>query len=244
MENDKDKLNRKLKRTIFIMTFSMYFFRMFAPLFLVGVILLIAGIFRKEFLLIGAVFLVLDAVLSVLMMIRMYRIQSRHPEFEKVRKALAGGDFIGDMDKLDREWAGSGFYSARVDGYRDDAMKCSTVGEAFEVYKKHCLYVVTGEETYIFTAGPDKKYFMDGGRYYVISFDRMREIHDDVECHMYFDLLFDPDKMSGPKTTISTENCIDEVSNLESYLNSVEEFLKDKDLMSVPLEKTNIGTDE
>ena len=220
MEIDKDKLNRKMKRTIFIMTFFMYFFRMFAPLFLVGVVLLIAGIFRKEFLLIGAVFLVLDAVLSVLMMIRMYRIQSRHPEFEKE------------------------FYSARVDGYRDDAMKCSTVGDAFEVYKKHCLYVVTGEETYTFTAGPDKKYFMDGGRYYVISFDRMREIHDDVECHMYFDLLFDPDKMSGPKTTISTENCIDEVSNLESYLRSVEEFLKDKDLMSIPLEKTNIGTDE
>ena len=171
MENDKDKLNRKMKRTIFMMTFFMYFFRMFAPLFLVGVVLLIAGIFRKEFLLIGAVFLVLDAVLSVLMMIRMYRIQSRHAEFERVRKALAG--------------------------------ECSTVGEAFEVYKKHCLYVVTGEETYTFTAGPDKKYFMDGGRYYVISFDRMREINDDVECHMYFDLLFDPSMTFLPETELS-----------------------------------------
>lgn len=40
---------------------------------------------------------------------------------------------------------------------------------------------MSGQETYKVTLGLDKKYFMDGVKYSVISFDRMRIIDDDVE---------------------------------------------------------------
>ena len=70
----------------------------------------------------------------------------------------------------------------------------------------------------------------------------MREINDDIECHMYFDLLYDPEEIHLPKTTFSSEGLAS--TEVEGFFKTVEEFLIKNDLMNVPVGKTNIGTDE
>lgn len=239
---NNERFNKRLNKILYVTMFTSYFFHMFAPLFWLGIAFLIAGIFVRVLLIVGVIFLLLDAVLSVLFIFRFKRMHSDHPEFERFRKAFNEGDPAGGLDKLTAEWAGDGFYTARIEGFREEAGSCKTVGEAFKTYKKHCLAIVTGRETFLVNLGLENNYFEDGGRYYVISFDRMREINDDIECHMYFDLLYDPEEIHLPKTTFSSEGLAS--TEVEGFFKTVEEFLIKNDLMNVPVGKTNIGTDE
>lgn len=237
---DNDKMNKMLKRHLIMTMFCTYFFRIFGPLFLIGITLVFVGFYKQEFFYVGGILLLTDFILSVILMIRFFRMHSEHPEFERIRQAFNEGTPADEMQKLTSEWAGDGFYRARVNVYREEASECKTVGEAFETYRKHCLAVVTGKEVFQFKTGLDKHYFFDGAKYFVISFDRMRIVGDDVEVHMYFDLLYDPEKFKTTKIRISS----DDYEMAEEFFDNLEEYLKDKGLMDIPVEDTNIGTDE
>ena len=237
-----DKLNKKMGRILFFSMFSSYFFHMFAPLFWIGIALSIAGIFYRPLLIVGGIFLLLDLILTVFFMNRFKKMHSDHPEFERLRNAFNEGTVGDELNKLTDEWGGRGFYAARIGILKENAASCKTVGEAFDVYEKHCLAVVTGLETYLVNLGADEKYFADDGRYYVISFDRMREINDDIECHMYFDLLYDPEKVDLPEKSFSSEGI--ESQNVKEFFETVREYLKENNLFDMPVGKMNIGTDE
>ena len=234
--------NKRMSRVIFLTVFSSYFFRLFGPLFWLGAAFMIAGIFVRGFLILGGALWLLDLILSLSFMYRFMRMQSEHPEFERLRKAFVNGTPADEMDKLTGEWGGYGFYEARVEGYREEGSSCKTVGEAFETYKKHCLAIVTGQETYIVKLGLVKKYFADDGRYNVISFDRTRIVSDDVECHMYFDLLYGPDEIKLPDKTFSSEDFAS--PDIERFFDLVGDYLRENNLMNMAVAKTNIGTDE
>ena len=237
---DNEKMNKMLKRHLVITMFCTYFFRMFGPLFLIGATLIFVGFYKQEFFYVGGILLLTDVILSVFMMVRFFHMQSEHPEFERLRQAFNEGRPADELEKMTGEWAGNGFYSARIGVFREEASTAKTVGEAFEIYKKHCMAVVTGRETFIVRIGLDRSYFEDGERHFVISFDRMSIVNDDVEVHMYFDLLYDPDEFKTTKIKFYSADYDD----VEEFFDNVQEYLKDKGLMDVSVEKTNIGTDE
>ena len=237
-----EKFYKKMSRVMHVTLFLTYFCRFFFPLFVLGTGFVIAGFFKTECFYIGGIILVIDALLSLTLMLRMLKIQSDHPEFERFRQAMSGGDAYRELNELTDEWTtGEGFYSKRVDVLKKEAEECKTVRDAYELYKKHCEAIVIPSEEYRVTIGPERKYFADGEKYFVISFDRMREILDDVECHFYYDLLYDPSKKGClHKTSFST---CDFESRYE-FFDAVEEYLVKNDLMDLPIDKTNIGTDE
>lgn len=237
---DNEKMNKMLKRHLIVTMFCTYFFRLFGPLFLIGATLIFVGFYKQEFFYVGGILLLTDLILSGFMMVRFFRMQSEHPEFERLRQAFNEGRPADELEKMTGEWAGNGFYTARIDVFREEASACKTIGEAFEIYKKHCMAIVTGQEVFNVKIGLDRSYFEDGERYFVISFDRMRIVNDDVEVHMYFDLLYDPDEFKSTKIKISSVDYDD----VEEFFDNVREYLKDKGLMDVAVEKTNIGTDE
>ena len=240
--NNNDRFNKHMSKILFVSVFSSYFFHLFGPLFWIGLALVIAGIFFRPLLIVGGIFWILDLILTLFFMYRMKRMHSDHPEFDRLRQSFVNGNPAEELDKMTHEWAGDGFYTARIERFREDASSCKTVGEAFSTYKMHCLAIVTGQETYKVTLGLDKKYFMDGAKYGVISFDRMRIIDDDVECHMYCDLLYDPNELKLTKTSFSSEGM--DSGEVQGFFDSVEKYLKANDLLDIPVARTNIGTDE
>ena len=241
MDNDEmKKMNRKMKIYLYLTMFWMYYTKILAPVFILGLIALIVGIFKREFLFAGAVLLVGNVFLALILTVRFFRMHSEHPEFERFRKAVVDGVPAEEIDKMTDEWEGNDFYTARIENYRHEGNECKTIGEAFATYKKHCRAVVTGQETFIVSLALDKKYFFDSGKYYVISFDRMRIINDDVEVHMYFDLLYDPDAMKNTKIRFCTED----YENLDEFFDNVEDYLKTANLMDMAIDQVNIGTDE
>ena len=234
-----DKMNKRLKRTVRITWFCSFFFHMFFPLCALGVIFLIAGIFMHVFAVVGGIILLLDAVLSFLLMLRTLKMHSKHPEFEKFRQAMEGADPYGDLENLTDEWGGDGFYEARVNEIKEEASSCKTVREVYEVYKKHCLAITTRTEDFVVTISKET-YFEDRQKHFVISFGREREINDDIICHLYMDILYDPDadiKGKGElRRSVFTSN--------EKFFNAVEAHLEENDLMDLPAANINIGTDE
>ena len=241
MDNEQmKKMNRKMKTYLYLTMFWMYYTKILAPVFILGLIALIVGIFKREFLFAGAVLLVGNVFLALILTVRFFRMHSEHPEFERFRKAVVDGVPAEEIDKMTDEWGGNDFYTARIENYRHEGNECKTIGEAFATYKKHCQAVVTGQETFTVSLALDKKYFNDGNKYYVVSFDRMRIINDDVEVHMYFDLLYDPDSMKHTKIRFCTEDYDD----LDEFFDNVEDYLKTTDLWDISISKSNIGTDE
>ena len=240
--NNNDRFNKHMSKILFVSVFSSYFFHLFGPLFWIGLALMIAGIFFRPLLIVGGIFWILDLILTLLFIFRMKRMHSDHPEFDRLRQSWANGNPAEELDKMTHEWAGNGFYTARIERFREEASSCKTIGEAFATYKMHCLAIVTGQETYNVTLGLDKKYFMDDEEYSVISFDRMRIIDDDIECHMYFDLLYDPNDLKLMKTSFTSEGM--DNGEVSEFFDSVEKYLKANDLLEIPVAKTNIGTDE
>ena len=240
MQDDfNEKMNRKLKRTVWTTMFVSLFFHMFFPLFALGVILLIAGLFIHVLAVAGIVVLLLDAVLSILLTVRTMKRHSNHPEFEKFRQAMNGENPYGDLNNLTDEWGGNGFYEARINEIKDEALSCKTVREVFEVYKKHCLAITTRTEDFVVTISKET-YYKDNQKHFVISFSREREINDDIICHLYTDILFDPDapiKGKGEfRRSVFTSN--------DKFFDAVENHLEENGLMDLSSEQINVGTDE
>ena len=73
--------------------------------------------------------------------------------------------------------------------------------------------------------------------HYVISFDRMREINDDIEQHMYMDILFEPDRFES-----SIEKSFEsDVDGDAAFVETVGTCLESNELMDLPDDDINVG---
>ena len=240
-EKFDEKMKRKLNRTLNVTLFFTYFLHMFFPLVLIGVVLILVGLFTNKILCaIGIGFFALDAILSFSFIRRFRRMQSQNPEFERFRQAMNGENPFQDLNTLTDEWGGNGLYAARVETIKEEAESCKTVKDMYEIYKKYCMSLGVPTEEFIVTVNTEV-YFMDEQKHFVISFVRQREINDDVLCNLYMDLLYEPGTKSLMlnKTFRSSES-----ESTEDFFNKVDEFLDTHELLDLPLEQTNIGTDE
>ena len=83
-----------------------------------------------------------------------------------------------------------------------------------------------------------EKYFFDDQMHYVISFDRMREINDDIEQHMYMDILFEPDRFES-SIEKSFENDVD--GDAAAFFETVGTYLESNELMDLTVDDINVG---
>lgn len=238
-DNFNDKMNRRLKRTVFVTAFFSFFLHFFFPLVVLGIILLMLGIFIKTLAVAGIIVLAADAVLSLILVIRMLNKQSKHKEFERFRQIMQGEDPYGELGSLTDEWSGKGFYRANIELITEEESGCKTVREVFEVYKKFCIESTARNEDFGVTIR-NEIYFEDDKEHFVISFDRIREINDDDMCHLYTDLLYPKDL----KPDINTEMYRSDFTSNEKFFDAVEKYLTDNGLIDLQVEKINIGTDE
>ena len=74
--------------------------------------------------------------------------------------------------------------------------------------------------------------------HYVISFDRMREINDDIEQHMYMDILFEPDRFES-SIEKSFESDVD--GDSAEFFEAVGTYLESNELMDLPVDDINVG---
>ena len=74
--------------------------------------------------------------------------------------------------------------------------------------------------------------------HYVISFDRMREINDDIEKHMYMDILFEPDRFES-SIEKSFESDVD--GDAAAFFETVGTYLESNELMALPVDDINVG---
>ena len=240
MNEPDEKMQKKMNKLLRVTLFTSFFFHMFFPLVLIGVICLVIGLFKPVFLAVGGIFLVLDAVLSLAAILHFNKMQSKNPEYERFRQAMTGANPYEGLNKLTDEWAGEEFFRARLELYSEEAQCCKTVREAFSVYKEHAGSFL-GPHLFFEVSVKTEEYFRDGKKHFVISFDRQREVNDDVIVHMWFDLLYEPGTVS--ETLNETIRCEDYLK-IDDYFSKVEAFLEANDLMNLPVKETDIGTDE
>ncbi|MCR5047471.1 MAG: hypothetical protein K6A37_00735 [Saccharofermentans sp.] len=238
-DNFNDKMNRKLKRTVFKAVFFSYFFSFFFPLLALAIVLLIIGIFKKTFAIIGVIILAAVAVLSLIMAVRMLTRESKHKEFEQFRKVMNGENPFGELESLTDEWGGRGLYTEHIEIITEEGSECKTVREVFEVYKKYCLEFTTRHEDFCVYVR-NETYFGDDEKHFVISFDRMREFNDDLLCHLCMDVLYP----EGFREGINTEMYRSDFTSNEKFFDAVEKYLTDNGLIDLQVDKINIGTDE
>ena len=74
--------------------------------------------------------------------------------------------------------------------------------------------------------------------HYVISFDRMREFNDDLQKHLYMDILFAPDRFD--KKVEETFEGQGGTDNTE-FFDKVREHLESNGLMELEIEDINVG---
>lgn len=241
MNGSDDKMNKKMNRILRLTLFCSYYFHFFAPLVLIGVICTVIGFFKHQFFIAAGIVFILDFVLSLMMIIRFSRMQSDNPEYEKFRQAMSGNNPYEALNKLTNDWSGMGeeFFRARIDMYTAEAQNRSTVREAFSLYKEHGGSVINDRLFFEFTVSTDV--YRDGQRHFVISFDRQREINDDVIVHLWYDLLFDPDTADD---SLSENILCENIDEVDDYFAKVEAFLEQNGLMDLPVKKFDIGTDE
>ena len=72
----------------------------------------------------------------------------------------------------------------------------------------------------------------------MISFDRMREINDDIEQHMYMDILFEPDRFESSIEKLF-ENGVD--GDSAEFFETVGTYLESNELMDLPVDDINVG---
>jgi len=95
---------RRYPKGLFIMGFITNLLLRFVWLFVPGVILLIAGIFIRPCLYLGALVLLLDVIVSLTEQIRLRRTflkESDHPDFRSFQEALSAG---GDWKENIQDW--------------------------------------------------------------------------------------------------------------------------------------------
>ena len=240
MNEPDEKMQKKMNKLLRVTLFTSFFFHMFFPLVLIGVICLVIGLFKPVFLAVGGIFLVLDAVLSLAAILRFYKMQSKNPEFERFREAMAGANPYEDLNKLTDEWAGEEFFRARLELFSEEADTVESVKQAFELYKEHAGSFLNDNLFFEFSVKTEVHY-RDNKEHFVITFDRQREVNDDVIVHMWYDLIYAPGTRSETlNETIRCENHLE----IDDYFSKVEAFLEENDLMNLPVKETDIGTDE
>ena len=220
-----------------LIIFAGYFFRSFIFLFLGAVVFLIVGIFRRECLIIGVALLVIDFVISIYFAIKTSRLQGSYEMFNMIVQAArsedSNGESINVMGKPDKE----DLYSEKAHELRHEASEAKTVREVFELYKKDIASMALTDETYTVYIKKEK-YFFDDQMHYVISFDRMREINDDIEQHMYMDILFAPDRFDS-KIETTFEGKAD--GGKDEFFGQAGQYLESNELMELAIEDINVG---
>ncbi|MCR5049097.1 MAG: hypothetical protein K6A37_09090 [Saccharofermentans sp.] len=241
MNGSDDKMNKKMNRILRLTLFCSYYFHFFAPLVLIGVICTVIGFFKHQFFIAAGIVFILDFVLSLMMIIRFSRMQSDNPEYEKFRQAMSGNNPYESLNKLTGEWSGTGeeFFRSRVKMFTEEAENAESVREAFNLYKEHAGSVINNNLMFEFSVST--YVYQDGQNHFVISFDRQREINDDVIVHLWYDLLFDPDTADD---SLSENILCENIDEVDDYFAKVEAFLEQNGLMDLPVKKYDIGTDE
>lgn len=233
-EENKPKISKWKFRALLFVTF---FLRSFFPLFLLSLVCLIIGIFIKEFLIIGTVLLAIDLIVSLYFTIRASMLKGSHEMFNMIVQAANGEDPYGDLDKITKEWENEDYYSEKANDLRGEANSCKTVSEVFELYKKEIANLAFSGEVYTVYIKKEK-YFFDDQMHYVISFDRMREVNDDIEQHLYMDILFSPDRFDK-KIEETFEGHGGE--DTTEFFEKVREYLESNGLMELAIEDINVG---
>ena len=236
---DQDKKRPEISRKKFLLTlFVTYFFRSFIFLIVPGVACLLIGIFKWQFLIAGGALLLLDLILSLFCVIKTGRMKGSLNMFNMIVQAAA------DEAAKEGSYSNSGHFSDEEDLYseralelRHEAAEAKTVREVFELYKKDIADMALTDETYTVYIKKEK-YFFDEQMHYVISFDRMREINDDMEHHMYMDILYERDKFDGRINELF--EC-DPEGDKPAFFEKVGSFLESNELMDLPAEDINVG---
>lgn len=220
-----------------LILFAVYFFRSFIFLFIISVVFLIVGIFRRECLIIGAVLLAIDFIISIYFAIRTSRMQGSHEMFNMILKAARNEGSSGNLDGFTNKENKEDLYSEKAHELRHEASEAKTVREVFELYKKDIASLALTDETYTVYVKKEK-YFFDDQMHYVISFDRMREINDDIEQHLYMDILFAPDKFDS-----RIENTFEGKSDggTAEFFEQVGQYLESNELMGLTVDDINVG---
>lgn len=236
-----EKMQKKMNRLLRFTLFTSFFFQMYFPLVLLGVIFILIGLFKHEFLIVGVILLLIDLILSITSIIRFKNIQSKNPEYEKFRQTMLGNNPYEGLNKLTDEWSGMGneFFRSRVKMFSEEAENAESVREAFKLYKEHAGSVINDNLKFEFSVST--YVYQDGQEHFVISFDRQREVNDDVIVHLWYDLLFNP----GTAGASLSENILcEDINDVEDYFAKVEAFLERNGLMELAIKKYDIGTDE
>lgn len=234
---EENKKPRKVSKTKFsLIIFAVYFFRSFIFLLIPAVIFLIIGIFVKQFLFVGGALLVIDFFMSLVFAIKTVRMKGSHDMFNAILNAAENESEDG-TDVISLKPDKEDLYSEKANELRHEASSAKTVREVLELYKKDIADMALDDETYTVYVRKEK-YFFDEQMHWVISFDRMREINDDILQHMYMDVLFAPDRLKG--NAAKTFECIAD-SDKEEFFAQVTEHLENNGLMDLEIEDINVG---
>ena len=238
MAENRDKQHKKISKFKFgLIIFFTFFFRSFIFLTVPALICLIFGAFRKELFIVGAVLLAIDLFITIFFTVKTVRLKGSHEMFNAILNAAhnedAPDDSYNPYSKPDKD----DLYSEKAHELRREASSAKSVRDVFWLYKKDIADMALKDETY--TAYIKKeKYFFDDQMHYVISFDRMREINDDIEQHMYMDILLEPDRFDS-SIEKSFDSGID--GDTAAFFENVGAHLESNGLMDLPVDDINVG---
>ena len=238
MAEKQDKQPKKISKFKFgLIIFVTYFFRSFIFLTVPALICLIFGAFRKELFIVGSVLLAIDLFITIFFTIKTVRLKGSHEMFNLILNAAndekSSDDSYEPYSKPDKD----DLYSEKAHELRNAASSAKSVREVFEMYKKDIADMALKDETYT-VYFKKEKYFFDDQMHYVFSFDRMREINDDIEQHMYMDILFEPDRFDS-SIEKSFESSID--GDTAAFFENVGAHLESNGLMDLPVDDINVG---
>lgn len=238
MAENQDKKTKEISKLKFALTiFATFFFRSFIFLTVPALICLIFGAFRKELLIVGGVLLAIDLFITIFFTVKTVRLKGSHEMFNAIVNAANDEDSLDDsydaLSKPDKE----DLYSEKAHELRREASSIKSVREVFALYKKDISDMALTDEMYTVYIRKEK-YFFDDQMHYVISFDRMREINDDIKQHMYMDILFEPDRFES-SIEKSFENGVD--GDSAEFFEAVSTYLESNELMDLPVDDINVG---
>lgn len=238
MAENQDKKPKEISKLKFALTiFVTYFFRSFIFLTVPALICLIFGAFRKELFIVGGVLLAIDLFITIFFTVKTVRLKGSHEMFNAIVNAANDEDALDEsydsFSKPDKE----DLYSEKAHELRREAASAKSVREVFELYKKDIADMALTDEKYTVYIKKEK-YFFDDQMHYVISFDRMREINDDIKQHLYMDILFEPDRFDSSieKTFESSEEY-----DTAALFEQVGEYLESNELMELQVDDINVG---
>ncbi|MBQ1247258.1 MAG: hypothetical protein IIX95_04420 [Clostridiales bacterium] len=181
--------------------------------------------------------LALDLFITIFFTVKTVRLKGSHEMFNAIVNAANDEDSLDDsydaFSKPDKD----DLYSEKAHELRREASSVKSVREVFELYKKDIADMALTDETYTVYIRKEK-YFFDDQMHYVISFDRMREINDDIEQHMYMDILFEPDRFES-SIEKSFESDVD--GDSAEFFETVGTYLESNELMDLPVDDINVG---